>query len=98
MSNRLAIYLNGSAALVVCMAGIGWNAALAQQSVPPPPAKSATGSASGISLDIVGIKLGMSVKDAMLALKADNPRLTLTPSTLTLEGFAEQLMPSVRGR
>jgi hypothetical protein len=43
----------------------------------------------------VGIKFGMTVKDAMLALKADNPRLNLAPETLQLKGFADQLMSSV---
>ena len=81
-STRVAIYLNVCGALAACLIGIGWDAARAQ-------------SAGGISLDVVGIKLGMTVKDAMLALKADNPRMTLAPSTLELEGFTGPLLFSV---
>jgi hypothetical protein len=49
------------------------------------------------AFDVVGIRLGMSVTDAMRALKADNPRLQLTPSTRQLEGFSSPLMLSVIG-
>jgi hypothetical protein len=49
------------------------------------------------ALDIVGIKFGMPVADAMRALKADNPRMTLAPTTVSLEGFASPLMLSVIG-
>ena len=49
------------------------------------------------ALDIVGIKFGMPVADAMRALKADNPRMTLAPTTKTLEGFSSPLMLSVIG-
>jgi hypothetical protein len=54
--------------------------------------------AGGPSLDIVGIKLGMSVKDAMLALKADNAQLTLTPFTFRPEGFTNDLLLMVEGK
>jgi hypothetical protein len=64
----------------------------------PQQAAAVADSSSGANLDVVGIKPGMTVKDAMLALKADNPRLTLLPSTLQIEGFKDQLMTSVTGR
>jgi len=83
-STRVAIYLKVCGALAACLIGIGWDAARAQ-------------SAGGIDLDVVGIRLGMTVKDAMLALKADNPRMTLTPSTRQYEGFTGQLLLSVVG-
>jgi hypothetical protein len=51
----------------------------------------------GPSFDVVGIKLGMTVKDAMLALKANNPRLMLTPFTNRLEGFPDALLFAVGG-
>lgn len=81
---RVAIHLNVCGAVAACLIGIGWDAARAQ-------------SAGGISLDVVGIKLGMTVKDAMLALKADNPRMTLAPATLEFEAFTEPLLFSVAG-
>lgn len=62
-----------------------------QQAAPVPE------SAAGISLDVVGIKPGMTVRDAMLALKADNPRMTLAPSTREFEGFTGPLLFSVFG-
>jgi hypothetical protein len=83
-STRVAIYLNVCGAVAACLIGIGWDAARAQ-------------SAGGINLDVVGIRLGMTVKDAMLALKADNPRMTLSPATLELEGFTGPLLFSVAG-
>jgi hypothetical protein len=49
------------------------------------------------TLDVVGIKFGMPVADAMRALKADNPRMTLAPTTTSLEGFSSPLMLSVIG-
>ena len=85
---KVAICLRGCAVLTACMIGLSWNVAQAQQAAPAPE------SAAGISLDVVGIKPGMTFKDAMLALKADNPRLTLTPSTRQYEGFTEALMPA----
>ena len=46
-------------------------------------------------VDVVGIKLGMSLKDAVAAIKADNPKLGLRSDTLTLEGFAQPFVTSV---
>jgi hypothetical protein len=47
-------------------------------------------------VDIQGVKLGMSVKDTMLALRAANPDLKLTPSTFRLVGLGDQdLLDSV---
>jgi hypothetical protein len=48
-----------------------------------------------LNLDIVGIKLGMPIKDALAAVKADNPGLSLTPQTLQLEGFAQPFVTTV---
>lgn len=78
---KRAICLNICGLIAICMIGGNWNAARAQQSSGGP--------------DVVGIKSGMAVLDAMIALKADNPRLSLTPSTLKLEGFSSDLLPSV---
>jgi len=50
------------------------------------------------SLDVVGIRIGMTVKEAATALRADNPRLMLTPSTRGLEGFAQPLLMSIAGQ
>ena len=50
------------------------------------------------SLDIVGIKLGMTTREAAAALRADNPRLMLRPTTTTLEGFAQPLLFSIVGQ
>jgi hypothetical protein len=50
------------------------------------------------SLDIVGIKLGMTTREAAAALRADNPRLMLTPTTRTLEGFSQPLLFSILGQ
>jgi hypothetical protein len=41
-------------------------------------------------VDVAGIKPGMTVKDTMLALRAVNPNLTITPDTFRLEGFGSQ--------
>jgi len=54
-------------------------------------------SAGAPSLDVVGIRVGMTVKEAAAALKADNPRLMLSPGTHTLEGFAQPLLFSIIG-
>lgn len=67
--------------LAACLFAAGLNVAQAQQ----------------IGPDVVGIKSGMTVKDAMQALKADNPRMKLSPSTLRLEGFSDDLMSYVVG-
>ncbi len=88
---KAATCWHGCAVLAACLIGQNWNPAQAQQPAPAPQ------SAAGISLDVVGIKPGMTVKDAMLALKADNPRLTIVPSVQQYEGFAEPLMPEVMG-
>jgi hypothetical protein len=50
------------------------------------------------TLDIVGIKLGMTTREAAAALRADNPRLMLRPTTRTLEGFAQPLLFSIVGQ
>jgi hypothetical protein len=88
---KIADYLTRCAVLPACFVGVALNPALAQ-----PPAQ-APENGAGISLDVVGIKPGMTIKDAMIALKADNPRLTLVPSLHQFEGFAEPIMPSVTG-
>lgn len=49
------------------------------------------------SLDVVGIRLGMTTKEAAAALRADNPRLMLAPTTQPLEGFAQPLLLSIIG-
>jgi hypothetical protein len=51
----------------------------------------------GPSLDIVGIRLGMTVKEAAAARRAANPRLMLSPSTKALEGFSQPLLVSIVG-
>lgn len=43
------------------------------------------------SLDIVGIKPGMPMQDAMQALKADNPKLKVNSTTFKYEGFNDPL-------
>jgi hypothetical protein len=49
------------------------------------------------SLDVVGIRIGMTVKEAATALKAANPRLRLAPGTRALEGFPQPLLFSIIG-
>jgi len=49
------------------------------------------------SLDVVGIRIGMTVKEAAVALKAANPRLMLSPTTRPLEGFQQPLLFSIIG-
>jgi hypothetical protein len=66
-----------------------------QQAAPVPSSPPSAGPA--VNLDVVGIKLGMAAKDALLALKADNPRLNLTPASFKFEGFANPLVLSVEG-
>ena len=63
----------------------------------PQPAAPAGENPAGVNLDIVGIKPGMTVKEAMIALRADNPRLMLTPNTHQYEGFADPLLLYVSG-
>ena len=88
---KIAAYLNRCAVLAAYAFGLVWNPAHAQPAAPTPEA------AAGIALDVVGIKPGMTVRDAMIALKADNPHLTLVPSLHQFEGFPEPLMASVTG-
>jgi hypothetical protein len=49
------------------------------------------------SLDVVGIKPGMTVSDAMRALKAYNPNLNLRPMTFGIEGFPGDLLLEAEG-
>ena len=54
------------------------------------------GAASGEpNLDIAGIKIGMGMKEAMKALKTDNPKLTVAIDTHNLTGFDKPVQPSV---
>jgi hypothetical protein len=78
--HRTRVYLNGLAAIGALVAGAAWYAHAAS---------------SAVNLDVAGIRIGMTVKEAMLALKADNPNLILNPHKLQLEGFAQDLMTSV---
>ncbi len=89
MKAKICFY--GCAVIAGCLLGLHTNAAQAQ------PAATAPAGAAAVSLDVVGIKPGMTIKEAMLALKADNPRLTIVPSVQHHEGFAEPLMPEVMG-
>jgi len=68
-----------------------------QQVVPQQQATPAPTSSPAVNVDIVGIKPGMAADDAMQALKADNPRLKLTNTSIKAEGFADPLMPLVQG-
>lgn len=68
----------------------------AQQQPTPASARTAP-SGPLLNFDVVGIKLGMTARDAMVALKADNPHLSLTPSSFKYEGFANPLIPVVDG-
>ena len=52
---------------------------------------------SAISLDVVGIKPGMAQDAAMQALKADNPKLKMSNTSIQAEGFASPLIPLVQG-
>jgi hypothetical protein len=47
------------------------------------------------AVDVVGIKIGMPLKDAVAAIKADNAKLDLKSDTLTLEGFDQPFVTSV---
>jgi hypothetical protein len=49
----------------------------------------------GPNLDIAGIKIGMGIKDAMAALKADNPQLQIIVGTHELQGFDKPVHPNV---
>jgi hypothetical protein len=50
------------------------------------------------SLDIAGIKLGMLTNDALQALKADNPRMKVTPTAFKYVGFNDPLTLEVDGK
>lgn len=52
---------------------------------------------AAVNLDIVGIKLGMSTADALRTLKADNPRLKLTPSAFKYQDLPNPLTFTVDG-
>jgi hypothetical protein len=51
--------------------------------------------AAGPNLDVAGIKIGMGVKDAMAALKAENPKFSIQIPNHQLEGFPMPLHPWV---
>jgi hypothetical protein len=46
------------------------------------------------AVDVVGIKIGMPLKDAIEAIKADNPKLGLQNQTLQVEGFDQPFVIS----
>jgi hypothetical protein len=54
--------------------------------------------AAGPTLDVAGIKIGMSEDDAIAALKAHNPRLLLTQPAHQIEGISEPVRPIVSGK
>jgi hypothetical protein len=87
--HRTRAYLNGFVALGALVAGATWPAHAQQRGAAAPTASSA------VNLDVAGIRIGMPVKEAMLALKADNPNLILNPHKLELEGFTQDLMTSL---
>ena len=72
-------------------AGSPPNAASQPAAAPRPQTQSA------ISLDVVGIKPGMPQDAAMQALKADNPKLKMSNTSIQAEGFASPLIPLVQG-
>jgi hypothetical protein len=53
--------------------------------------------AAGPTLDVAGIKIGMSEDDAIEALKAHNPRLPLSQPGHRIEGISEPVRPFVTG-
>jgi hypothetical protein len=53
---------------------------------------------TGPNLDIAGIKVGMGVKEAGAALKAENPHFTITMGSQAVEGFSEPLQPTAIAR
>lgn len=53
---------------------------------------------TGPNLDIAGIKVGMDVKEAMAALKAENPHFEIIMSSQPVEGFSEPLQPTAIAR
>ncbi len=52
---------------------------------------------AGPNLDVAGIKIGMGVREAMAALKAENPHFRIDLSPHQLEGFPKPLHPFVSG-
>ena len=60
----------------------------------PSSGAAAQGQAPGpgpANLDIIGIKLGASMNDALQALKVDNPKLKITPTAFKYVGFNDPL-------
>ena len=51
--------------------------------------------AAGPNLDVAGVKIGMSMNDAVAALKADNPRFYINVVSHQWEGFSAPLHPFV---
>ena len=62
----------------------------AQPEASAAPGDVAALAASAGFVDVAGLKPGMTVKDTMLALRALNPNLTITPQTFRLPGFGDQ--------
>jgi hypothetical protein len=91
MINR-AILGSTCGTLAACL--IVMTGARAQQK----PAAAVADASSGVELNVGGIAPGMTVKQSMLALKADNPKMSLEPTTLRLEGFKDDVMLLVKGR
>jgi hypothetical protein len=50
------------------------------------------------AIDVVGIKLGMPIADAVAAIKADNPKLSIETQTMVLEGFDQPFATSIVAR
>ena len=46
-------------------------------------------------MDVVGIKLGMSMADAVAAIKPDNPKLSVQTQTMVLEGFEQPFATAI---
>ena len=46
-------------------------------------------------MDVVGLKLGMSMADAVAAIKADNPKLSVQTQTMVLEGFEQPFATAI---
>ena len=55
----------------------------------------ALGQAPTAAMDVVGIKLGMPMADAVAAIKSDNPKLSLQTQTLVLEGFDQPFVTAI---
>ena len=54
-----------------------------------------TALAQAPALDVVGIRLGMTMSDAVAAIKADNPKLSVQTQTMALEGFDQPFATAV---